>query len=74
MDLDAVSGSVGSVEDGILDGGGDRRREGAILGLNVAHPIVTNGDSAALCLEGWRYGSSQITLGFLVFFVPDTVA
>jgi len=22
----------------------DRRREGAVLGVNVGHPIVTNGD------------------------------
>jgi len=28
---------------GVLHGGGDRRREGAALGVNVEHPIVTNG-------------------------------
>jgi len=28
------------------DGGGDRRREGAVLGVNLGHPIVTNGDFA----------------------------
>ena len=27
---------------GVLDGGGDRRREGAVLGLNLGRPIVTN--------------------------------
>ena len=25
---------------GVLDGGGDHRREGAILGVNVEHPTV----------------------------------
>ena len=29
---------------GVLDGGRDRLREGTILGVNVGHPIVTNGD------------------------------
>jgi len=28
---------------GVLDGGGDRRREEAVLRVNVGHPIVTNG-------------------------------
>ena len=28
---------------GVLDGGGDRRREGTILGVNLGHPIVTDG-------------------------------
>jgi len=32
---------------GVLDGGGDRRREGAVLGLNMGRPIVTNGDFVA---------------------------
>ena len=31
----------------VLDEGGDRRREEAILGVNVGHPIVTNGDFVA---------------------------
>ena len=35
---------VGSV--GVLDGGGDRRREGAVLGVNLGRPIVTNEDFA----------------------------
>jgi len=26
----------------VLDGGGDRRRERAVLGVNVGHPITTN--------------------------------
>ena len=29
---------------GVLDCGGDRRREGAVLGVKVGHPIVTNRD------------------------------
>jgi len=28
---------------GVLDGAGDRRREWAVLGVNVGHPIVTSG-------------------------------
>ena len=28
---------------GVLDFGGDRRREGAVLGVNLGRPIVTNG-------------------------------
>jgi len=28
---------------GVLDGSGDRRREGAVLGVNLGRPIVTNG-------------------------------
>jgi len=31
---------------GVLDGGGDRRREGAVLGVNLGRPIVTNGSFA----------------------------
>jgi len=29
---------------GVLNGGGYRQWEGAVLGLNLGHPIVTNGD------------------------------
>jgi len=28
---------------GVLDGGGYRRREAAVLGLNLGHPVVPNG-------------------------------
>jgi len=28
---------------GVLDGDGDRRREDAVLGVNLGRPIVTNG-------------------------------
>jgi len=28
---------------GVLDGGDDRRREGAVLGVNLGHPILTMG-------------------------------
>ena len=38
---------------GVLDGDGDRRREGAVLGVNLGRPIVTNGAFATR--------SSQIT-------------
>ena len=33
----------------------------------MEHLIVINGDFATFCREGWRRGSSQITLGFLVY-------
>ena len=39
--------------------------EGAVWGrVNVGHSIVANGDCGVvlLCREGWRRGSSQITL------------
>jgi len=36
---------------GVLNGGGDRRREGAVLGINVGHPIVTSGTL-------WRFFSA----------------
>jgi len=41
------------------------------LGINEEHPIVTTGALwlVILCGEGWRRGSSQITLGFLVKLV-----
>jgi len=29
---------------GVLNWGGDRRRQAAVLGMSVGHPIVTNGD------------------------------
>ena len=32
---------------GLLDAGGDRRREGAVLGVNLRCPIVTSGDFVA---------------------------
>jgi len=32
---------------GVLDEGGDLRREWAVLGVNLGHPIVTNGDIVA---------------------------
>ena len=35
---------------GVLDFGGDRRRGRGSLGVNLRHPIVTNGDFvASLC-------------------------
>ena len=32
---------------GVSDGSGDRRREGAVLEVNVGHLIVTKGDFVA---------------------------
>jgi len=48
MPFGVVSG-VGLVM-GVLDFGGDRRREGAVWGLKLRRPIITNGDFvASLC-------------------------
>jgi len=47
---------VDSIGMGVLDGGwgGDRRRERALFGVNVGHPIVTNGDFVVyLCKTAW---------------------
>jgi len=33
---------------GVLNFGSDCRREGAVLGVNLGRPIVTNGDFVAL--------------------------
>ena len=53
--LDAIwGGEWGRSGMGVLDVGGDRRREGAVLGVNLWRPVVTNGDAATR--------SSQITL------------
>ena len=53
-----VMSGVGRVM-GVFDGGGDRRREGTVLGMG------TLWRSFILCREGWRRGCSQITLGFV---------
>jgi len=48
MPFGMVSG-VGAVgrRMGAFDGGGDRRREGAVLVVNLGRPIVTTGDFVA---------------------------
>jgi len=55
---------------GVLHGGGDRRRRRSSFGVNVGHHIVTNMDFVhgvvILCHGGWRRGSSQIILAYLV--------
>ena len=53
---------------GVLNGRGGRRRGRDSFGVNVGHFIVTN--VLILSREGWRRGSSQITLAFLVLFRP----
>jgi len=60
---------------GVLDGNGDRRRRGTVLGLNVGHPIVTSGDCGVvtLCREGWCHGSLQITSEFLVIIISTSL-
>jgi len=43
------------------------------LGINVGHPVVTNGTLwiVVLCRQGWRHGSSQITFVFLVLNLTE---
>jgi len=47
---------------GILDGSGDRRRRGAVLGVNVGHPIATNG---ILCVRGGDAALPKLLWDFL---------
>ena len=48
MDRDAVQVVSGvGLGMGVLHFGGDCRREGAVWGINVRRPIVTNGDFVA---------------------------
>ena len=55
---------------GVLDGSGDRRKGrnsfGGKCGVSHCNQWGLCG-VVILCCEGWRRGSSQITLGFLVF-------
>jgi len=37
---------------GVLDGGGERRRESVVWVVNLEHPIVTNGDFVAYSCLG----------------------
>ena len=47
---------------GVLDGSGDLRREGAILGVNLGHPIVTN---RILCVRGGNDAFPKLLWDFL---------
>jgi len=48
VDPDAVwDGAWDWSSDGVLDRGGDRRREMGSLGVNLGHAIVTNKDFVA---------------------------
>jgi len=47
--------------DGCIRWGGDRRREGAVFGVNLRRTVVTNGTLLRSCVRATR--SSQITLG-----------
>jgi len=44
---------------GVLDFGGDRQREGAVLGVNLGRPIVTIGDCAT-CLFPNYFGHDLV--------------
>jgi len=52
---------------GCIRRGGDRRREGAVLGVNLGRTIVTNGDLLHSCARATP--SSQMTLGGLVIII-----
>jgi len=52
---------------GVLDWGGDRRREGAVLGVNVTQQW----DSLR---EGQQRDCSQITFGFRVIIISASLA
>jgi len=45
---------------GLLDGGGDCQREGAILGVNVGLFIVTSGDFVASVFSAMRGGDTGL--------------
>ena len=49
--------------DGVLDGGGYRRRERDRFAVNVGHPIVTN---RILCVRGGDAALPKLLLGFVV--------
>jgi len=52
--------------------GGDRRREGAVLGVNVGHPIVINGDFVAYLLSAMMGGNAALPKLFWDFlFIFD---
>ena len=42
--------------------------EGAVLRVNMGHPVATDGDCGIfiLCREGWRCSCSETNLGFLL--------
>jgi len=48
VDPDAVGdGEWGRSKNGCIRWRGDRRRGGAVMGMNLGRPIVTNGDFVA---------------------------
>ena len=51
---------------GVLDGDGDRRREGTVLGVNLGRPIVANGAFPTL--------SSQIQPKYGRKFISELIA
>jgi len=57
---------------GVLGGGGYRRREGAVLEVNLGCPIVTNGDFVQVCCVVVRKRRTLPKLfwrGLIAFFV-----
>ena len=50
--------------DGCIKWGGDRRRKGAVFGVNVGHPIVTNG---ILCVRGGDAALPKLLWDFLFY-------
>jgi len=56
--------SVVGIRMSVLDGGGDHRREGTVLGVNLGYAIVTNEELLHGCATATH--CSQMTLGGLV--------
>ena len=55
---------------GVLDEGRDRRREGAVLGVNLGHPcIVINEDFATRLFPNY-FGQDSFSINLLVI-LPD---
>jgi len=66
---------------GVLNGGGNRRRKGTILAVNVGHPILTNGDFMVYLFSAMRGGDAALPkllwdflFSFTSSFVPHPVA
>jgi len=51
---------------GVLDGGGDRRRGSGRIGINVGHPIVTNGDFVAYLFSTVRVATQLFPNYFVI--------
>jgi len=67
MTFGVVSGVGRGV--GVLDWAGDCPREGAILGVNLRRPIVTNGDPVVQLFSAVRGGDDALPKSLLDFLL-----